>query len=181
VQSLLNPTQMRRNGLIVDNVARKDNPDSTHSIFVKENNLRILFSLRGVMSGFTICLPTMDEYTSLPQIVMTSDSPWEPQSRSHEEAKAVVTGSEYHTYNEYHPHELDSNHRLLRALESKHDEDSGTDYPEFMDDERIYERLILQVVSAPDDVPGNGLSGHTAKCTMHVTTQAGLRNVFMPG
>jgi hypothetical protein len=89
-QSLLNPTQMRRNGLIVDDVARQDDPNSTHSIFVKESNLRIPLTLRGVMSGFTIRLPTMDEYTSLPQIVMTSDSPWEPRSRSHEEAEAMM-------------------------------------------------------------------------------------------
>jgi hypothetical protein len=55
---------------------------------------------------------------------------------------------------------LDSIHRLFKTLESKHVEDSGTDYPEFMDDGMIYERLISQVMSTPDDVPGNGLSGH---------------------
>jgi hypothetical protein len=115
-QSLLNPTQMRRNA--------------------------------------------MDEYTSLPQIVMTSDSTWEPRSHTHEEAEAMVSGSEYQPYIEYDPHNLDRYHRLLKALESKQYEDSGTDYPEFMDDDGIYKRLISQVVSAPDDVPGNGLSGH---------------------
>jgi hypothetical protein len=221
-QSLLNPTQMRRNGLIVDDVARQDDPESTHSIFVTDANLRISLTLRGVMSGFTIRLPTMDEYTSLPQIIMTSDSPWEPHSRSHEETEALVSGSEYQPYTDYDPHDLDNNHRLLKALESKQCEGSGTDYPEFMSDDMIYKRLIAQVVSAPDDVPGDGLSGHdhssvytqyieireiskltssermsiltpeilakkwniglaTAKRTMHVTTQAGLRNVFMPG
>jgi hypothetical protein len=85
-QSLLNLTQMRRNGLIVDDVAQQDNLNSTLSIFVKEHNLRIPLSLRGVMSGFNIRLPTMDEYTSLPQVVMISDNPWEPHSRFHEEA-----------------------------------------------------------------------------------------------
>jgi hypothetical protein len=221
-QSLLNPTQMRRTGLIVDDVAQQDDPESTHSIFVKDANLRIPLTLRGVMSGFTIRLRTMDEYTNLPQIVMNSDSPWEPRSRTHEEAEAMVSGSEYHLYTKYDPHELDSNHRLLKALESKHFEDSGTDYPEFMGDDRMYTRLISQVVRAPDDVPGTGLSGHdhssvytqyneiretskltsserlniltpeilakkwniglaTAKRTLHVTTQAGLRNVCLPG
>jgi hypothetical protein len=37
-QSLLNPTEKKRNGLIVDDVARQDDPASTHSILVKNTS-----------------------------------------------------------------------------------------------------------------------------------------------
>ena len=81
--SLLNPNQLRNNGLVVDDCPVQWNSESTHSIYVpKPVNLRIPLTIRGVMSGFISRRPMEHEWASdeVPRIEMTSDLPWDPNT-----------------------------------------------------------------------------------------------------
>jgi len=50
--TLVNPNQMRMNGLIIDDVPKhlSHSPDATHSIYVPEHDLHIKLQMRGVLS-----------------------------------------------------------------------------------------------------------------------------------
>ena len=81
--SLLNPNQMRANGLVVDDVARQFNTKSTHSIYIPSHDLRIPLELEGIHSGFSTRKPTWEEFydtNTYPRIEMTSSMPWRPSS-----------------------------------------------------------------------------------------------------
>ncbi len=56
--SLINPNQMRLNGVEVDDVPKHLSPKSTHSIYIPEHNIRIPLSMRGVISYIPIRKPT---------------------------------------------------------------------------------------------------------------------------
>lgn len=82
--SLLNPNQMRKNGLIVEDIPRHLDVTgcSRHAIIVpRAQNLKIDLSLDGVISGFTSVKPSsIAECEGYPQIEMTSNVHWNPRS-----------------------------------------------------------------------------------------------------
>jgi hypothetical protein len=61
--SLLNPNQMRSNGIIEDNkpVHLSHDNASTHSIFLPELNLQIPLQLDGIISYLPTRIPSADE------------------------------------------------------------------------------------------------------------------------
>ena len=81
--TLLNPNQLRHNGLLVDDVPKHLDCSgrSTHSIYVPKHKLRIPLDLTGVVSGFDSWKPDLiEDCAKYPQIEMTSPVPWEPSS-----------------------------------------------------------------------------------------------------
>jgi transposase len=81
--SLLCPNQLRHNGLIVDDVPRHLSPDplnATHSIFLPEDNIRILLEMRGVVSLFHTRGPTSEEIETCKWLMFTSEQEWDPHS-----------------------------------------------------------------------------------------------------
>ena len=50
--SLLNPNQLRANGLRVDDIPRQFERNSTHSIHFPNSDVILPLTLRGIMSGF---------------------------------------------------------------------------------------------------------------------------------
>ena len=97
---LLSPFQVRDFGITVNEVAlhhvKSDVREPTHhSIIVEEPPLQIPLSLKGVMSGFLTGKPTHDEVhnphaTKTIHVHMTSDAPWDPQSKIHSENEAPL-------------------------------------------------------------------------------------------
>lgn len=82
---LLNPIQMRANGVIVDDVPRHLSPNhsSTHSLFFPDENLRIPLGLNGCISYFNIRKPTLQEIHTCTTLSLTDDSlEWNPYSPS---------------------------------------------------------------------------------------------------
>jgi hypothetical protein len=59
--TLLTPNQMRHNGLVVEDVPRQFDLNSTHSIYDPVSRVRIPLSLNGVFSGFTSYKPSEEE------------------------------------------------------------------------------------------------------------------------
>ena len=89
---LLNPVQLRMQGITVNDVPLTLLPDESripeqHSILSWDPPLHIPLALEGVMSGFTVREPTWEECNGLDQervkfIYMTSSEPWAPHSET---------------------------------------------------------------------------------------------------
>jgi hypothetical protein len=80
--SLLNPNQMRSNGIIVDDTPVHLSHDnaSTHSIFIPELNLQIPLQLDGIISYLPTRIPSADELETCIHIPLTSLVEWDPYS-----------------------------------------------------------------------------------------------------
>jgi hypothetical protein len=79
--TLLNPNQLRANGIIVEDVPRQFDPKSLQSIYHPTATLRIPSSLLdGISSGFVSCKPTWAEYKQYPHVESTSPMRWDPSS-----------------------------------------------------------------------------------------------------
>ena len=76
--SLICPNQVRSHG-----ISFCDDPYDPHrplGITTSDNDQHITFDVTNGMVGILTRVPTWEEYQTLPHIVMTSDSPWEPHS-----------------------------------------------------------------------------------------------------
>ena len=74
--SLLNPYQLRANGIHV-----WDNPcDPKHRLSIHDPalSIRIPLEMVGTFCSFATRVPTQEEIDSLPHIVLTDTSPWDP-------------------------------------------------------------------------------------------------------
>jgi hypothetical protein len=86
--TLLCPNQLRDNNVIVHDIPRQFDKDSTHSIYVPEHKVYIPLELRGIISCFVTSKPMPSDLDELPHIAMTSSAPWNPVSDSFAEAEA---------------------------------------------------------------------------------------------
>ncbi len=230
--SLLNPTQMRFNGLVVDDVLKQFDPDSSHSIYDPRTDVSIPLDLNGVHSGFTCTKPSWEEYRNLPKIEMTSTHKWEPMSddipsRERHAMAAAIRVETVDVDNDVdvsdvcvHP-STDNHGRYLSSVKSFQSQAQGLDMY-FESPKATTERMIGSVnVSIGNDLDDFreesvevsnvfsvesfrniwavntveerstitpevlqkkwGLGLDTAKRTLRVTTQAGMRNVLAPG
>jgi hypothetical protein len=214
--SLLCPNQLRDNGVIVHDVPRQFDKDSTHSVYVPEHKMRIPLEIRGIISCFATSQPMAVDLDELPHIVMTSSAPWNPTSTSFAEAeekfrmlKSVNTVSGL----------VNLARPPTRLIAAFHAYTETTGIPLESRDVDIYDLLMDLVIVASDDIPGKGTSGFsdetlypdrchrihaltskdmqsiltpellaqrwciglpTAKRTLQVTTQTGVRNILVP-
>ena len=98
--SLLNPNQLRDQGLIVNDLALQymkpeDRSTTSHSILSSDPALHIPLSLDGTMSGFTIREPTWEEIQDIEEskvtfVHMTSSQPWDPYSPHHADIEQAL-------------------------------------------------------------------------------------------
>jgi hypothetical protein len=61
---------MQMNGLIVDDTPKhlSPSPETVHSVFIPEHNLRIPLVMQGVISGIPVCKPNVQELENCPSI-----------------------------------------------------------------------------------------------------------------
>lgn len=81
---LLNPNQLRANGIQVDDVPKHLSSSSSHSIIINEEKLIIPLKLKGVISYFDARTPTDIELAECQHIFLTSEEEWDPNSNSFE-------------------------------------------------------------------------------------------------
>ena len=229
--TLLNPNQMRANGLTVSDCPRQFDPTSTHSITVPQETgppLHIPLELVGVTSGFESRLPTPDDIINLPRVELTGTATWDPSSTSLQEVEASISSVtvsspdfedldlRYVSALKSKPLELsvdDKAHGLyealihqvtvttneeLQAAVSALSYNSKLPQPGMIEDDDILftgdpsqtvDPIVISAITVTDSKPkvtpediarswDIGLA--TAKRTLQVTTQAGLRNVYAP-
>ena len=98
--SLLNPNQMRYNGVEVDDIPKhlaRDPSKATHSIYFPEHDIRIPLTMRGVISCLPVRKPTVQEVESCRWINLTSDADWDPHSNDFAENEKKAQESEHFT------------------------------------------------------------------------------------
>jgi hypothetical protein len=91
--SLLNPNQMRANGLNVDDCPKQYDPKSTHSIVVEDPQVTIPLSLHGIVSYFPSRKPTQEDVESLEWITLTGTARWKPKSKEFAEKEALMVAA----------------------------------------------------------------------------------------
>lgn len=172
--TLLCPNQLRYHGIEIDecpkHLAPRDKP-STHSIFVPEGNLCIPLRLKGPVSLFDTRTPTYDEISSCKWVVLTGDKVWDPHSPAfHEEEEKMDF---------VHDVVNNCNDRQLMSLLSIKSSSSP-----FFDDYHLISRNIHVAttgkkpsVSKEQLARGWGIGIQTAKKTIQVTTQRGIRQI----
>ena len=91
--SLINPNQLRDNGLIVKDVPKHLSHDgsSRHAIIVPDLDLELPLKLNGVISYLDTRLPTMEEIHSCTWIDMTFAAVWSPYANSFEEDEERIS------------------------------------------------------------------------------------------
>ncbi len=92
--TLLNPNQMRFNGLLVDDVPRFLHQSSTHSIYDSRSDFRIPLKLRGIHSGFISHTPSKQELEECRWIELTSEAYWDPCSDAFEKNESIISDRE---------------------------------------------------------------------------------------
>lgn len=89
--SLINPNQIRANGLTVDCCPRQYDKSSMYAIFSKEENISLPFKMHGCISYLPIRLPTAEELAKCRQLEMTSERCWEPYSDEFQDVERPFT------------------------------------------------------------------------------------------
>jgi len=99
--ALINPNQLRVNGLIVDDCPRHlaPNPETaTHSIQVPNQKLHLPLQLKGILSYLPVHYPSDEELNTCPWIELTADSEWNPKCDSFQEnEQLLLQGQDYAT------------------------------------------------------------------------------------
>ena len=90
--SLLCPNQMRANGVIVDDVPMHLSPEgqSTHSIYIPDEDIRLPLKLHGCLSYLPTCLPTQEEIENKMWLILTNEIEWDPYASRFEENEEVA-------------------------------------------------------------------------------------------
>jgi hypothetical protein len=94
-ESLINPNQLRHNGIVVDTCPKQfTSGKSMHGLVVPEEDLYIPLKLHGVISHLVTYLPTEEQLEKCRWIVMTSDAEWDPYAKSFTDNEWVYTNVE---------------------------------------------------------------------------------------
>jgi hypothetical protein len=185
--SLICPNQLRTNGITLDDcpkhLAPPDKP-STHSIYLPDEDMYLPLTLQGVTSSFTIRTPTVEEIETCKWITLSNEHEWDLHSTHFQEQE-----DNYHTIQQgYHR----SGGRYIYATTSQPYKNKGYER---------YNTLCEQISTAFNDqyiisasntskrssdnaaeslAQSLGIGLETAKNTLKVTTQKGIRNTLYP-
>ena len=90
--SLINPNQVRDNGLTVDCCPRQYDKSSLHAIYFPDEDISLPFQMHGCISYLPIRLPTEAELEKCRYLEMTSEREWKPYSDSfqHQEKPLAI-------------------------------------------------------------------------------------------
>ncbi len=131
--SLLNPNQLRANGLTVHDTPQQYDRNSTHSVMIPGTSPTTLpLRMRGVISYLDTRKPTQQERDTCVWLELTADVPWEPYSEEFADREEKATSS-----------------RSIAAAESWHlDPDDG--------DARVGEQYIERTIAAAQRIEHSG-------------------------
>ena len=154
--TLLNPNQLRANGVKVDDVPRQFVSSLSHSIYHPATKVQIPLSLDGISSGFVSRKPTWAEYEQYPHVELTSPMRWDPSSdqfaKKEETYVSSVCVAKKLLAND-HARNASRLVSVVHSLRSMHA------YPG-QEDGSLADRLVAAINVAVDDIAGDGLSGH---------------------
>lgn len=176
--ALLNPNQMRANGVIVDDIPRHLSPNHspTHSLFFSEENVRIPLELNGCISYFNIRKLTLHEIHTCTTLSLTDDSlEWNPYSPSFASNEKALEDSTITNVND----------RVLYSISSSYYRDPTVDYTDVIHN-GIQSILAASSgkrkaqVSAEQLAKKWAVGQQVAKDTIKATTQSFVRSAMHP-
>ena len=220
--TLLNPNQMRSNGLRVDDCPTCFDPRSTHSITTQDKAIRIPLQLHGIISAFDSRKPTQDDIANLERITLTGTAPWNPYAMQLPEDTPLAASQvktewtpldQERFISALHINSLipldviqgddDEFHKRLISsvnvtddicLKQEISTVTTTDSPQALGEDILFQPMpedppkVAAISTAkpksvitPEELSRKWNIGiKTAKRTLQVTTQAGLRNIYLP-
>jgi len=191
--TLLCPNQLRYNGIVVDDIPTHLAPShqpSTHSIHCADDDLTLPLSLQGIISYFDTRTPTTEELDTCKWIIITNENDWDPHSPSFQEREA--NAKEIHNMNEYRPHGRYiyscNKHQQNNSFKATIHKSDLNQISEAFDDGRFASLQISSTsTSSRNHHTAAQMLAHkwcigleTAKNTLKVTTQKGIRNPTHP-
>ena len=181
--TLLCPNQMRAFGLTVDDTLMHLAPKSklsTHSIVSDDENFMILLSLKGVFSYFPTRTPSVDEFATCKRVQLTDEFNWGPHSQEFQEQENNVIE---HNRGDYY---ISPEHRRIMCVQTNDMEQISLAYND---------AYAISTMSTIDSTVSNNkhyrtsaeklsslwnIGLDTAKKTIQVTTQKGIRTTNYP-
>jgi len=172
--TLMNPNQVRANGIVVDDIPKHLSPNpqhATHSIYVPKEDLRIPLQLRGVISCFSSRSPSDQELQTCQWIEMTNSEEWSPDSNSFSEDEAQC---------ERAMETIDSGRlpRQIYSMQSNEIDDLITNTASVNAATSKHRRESDELRNKVSKTFGIGLE--TASRTLKATTQLALRHALHP-
>jgi hypothetical protein len=179
--SLLCPNQLRSHGIVVDecpqHLAPPDQP-SSHSIYCRDDDIRIPLNLKGVTSGFISRTPTIQEIETCQWIHLNNEYDWDP----HSEAFAFQEES----YNDLQGYQVCNQHdRHIYNVKSSSNVNYATIYSDIssaFDDNRFIAMATTSNrglnTTAKDIAKKWNVGLDLAKKTLKCTTQKGVHHTL---
>jgi len=190
--SLLCPNQLRHNGLIVNDIPRAFDFNSSHSIIIP-NKVNLPLKTRGVMSYLPTRKPTDIELSQCERFELTSVECWPPHKLSLDGADMLKGGSTPGTSGPLYtrdPIELDGDltPKLIQALQTTPCDEGETHhqadiiaYSNMCRDLQVFSSDTRQSVVTKEFLSQCWFIGlEAAKHTLLATTQEGMRYVDRP-
>ena len=165
--SLLCPNQMRAYGITVSDAPRQFDQQSSHSIFVPEDNVSIPLDLEGIISGFASHRPTEDELVNCRRLFLGSDDPWNPNDPDFAQQETVALQR-----SEIAGVHRDGDDNDVVVVDGDVDAIADDDFvlskrfdvlpapPELFDEADLVQRFVAAVNIPGDDWSGDGLNGY---------------------
>jgi hypothetical protein len=178
--TLLCPNQLRAYGINVDDtpihLAPKDKP-STHSIHSPDENFTIPLYLKGVFSYFPSRTPMIEELETCQRIQLTDEFEWNPHSDGFQEQENNILE---HNRGDYY---INSNQRQIMCLHSNDTTEISWAYNDhvFLSRNLGSTTFIREFQTSAEKLATLWNIGlETAKKTIQVTTQKGIRTTTYP-
>ncbi len=160
--SLLCPNQMRAHGIVVSDTPMQFDQQSTHSIYVPDENLVIPLALLGIISNFESHKPSNDELVSCRRAIMTGDIPWNPNDLAFaQQERVVLTKSKVSAV--LKNGDINDGRGSPDSVSEVSRFDIVPEPAELLQDDELAKRFISAVNIAGDDWNGDGLDGYADK------------------
>ena len=135
--SLVNPNQLRANGVRVDDCPTQFDPRSSHSIIIDDPEVTIPLHLHGIISYFHSRKPTEEDIQCLPRITLTGTADWDPRADTIANMATSAVTTSAPTQDEDPTHYIGA----VRILRSR---------PLELEEGNLHDRLVSTVCVTPD-------------------------------
>jgi hypothetical protein len=166
--SLLNPNQIRSNGVTVDNCPThlSPNKDSRLSIYFPEEDMRLPLQLNGIISFLSIRKPSKKEIETCTWLELTSDEEWDPYADTFADNESKYKPT---LINYVLSRQKNTDERYLYSISTAFDTENVTSHPVF--NTSAVSSTMKKGINAGNLAQLWGIGIQSAEATLSATTQ----------
>jgi len=166
--SLLNPNQIRSNGVTVDDCPThlSPNKDSTHTIYFPEEDMRLPLQLNGIISFLSIRKPSKKEIETCTWLELTSDEEWDPYADTFADNESKYKSTHI---NYVLSRQKNTDERYLYSISTVFDTENVTSHPVF--NTSAVSSTVKKGINAGNLAQLWGIGIQSAEATLSATTQ----------